>query len=152
VRGVSEAVSRIGPEAAGQRASVPGIGAPSITEAVLPQLINAIAALPRAVVLVLEDYHRLGDSEVNAQLAILLDRGPPNLRVVLSNPDGPAVAARAPAGEPRAPDPAVLRAARWATAQPSSVDGSRLQDFARPRLTMQPTARSVAWSQACGAP
>jgi LuxR family transcriptional regulator, maltose regulon positive regulatory protein len=105
VRGVSEAVSRIGPEAAGQRASVPGRGAPSITEAVLPQLINAIAALPRAIVLVLEDYHRLGDGEVHEKLAVLLDRGPANLRVVLStrtDPDRPAVRARASAGEPRA--------------------------------------------------
>ena len=86
---VSNAVSRIGPEAAGLRASLPDVGAPSVTEVVIPSLINAIAALPRAIVLVLEDYHRLGDSEVHDQLAVLLERGPPNLRVVLSTRTDP---------------------------------------------------------------
>jgi LuxR family maltose regulon positive regulatory protein len=86
---VGEAVSRTGPEAAGLGASLPGVGAPSITEAVLPELINAIAALPRAIVLVLEDYHRLGDSEVHDQLGVLLERGPPNLRVVVSTRTDP---------------------------------------------------------------
>ena len=54
----------------------------------LPRLINAIRALPRAVVLVLDDYHSLGDSEVHEQLAALLERGPPNLRVVLATRTG----------------------------------------------------------------
>jgi LuxR family maltose regulon positive regulatory protein len=86
---VSSALSRVGPEAAGLGASLPGVGAPSITEVVLPTLINAIAALPRAILLVLEDYHRLGDSEVHDQLAVMLERGPPNLRVVLSTRTDP---------------------------------------------------------------
>ena len=73
---VGEAVRRTAPDAE--------LGAPGD----LPRLINAIRALPRAVVLVLEDYHRLGDSEVHEQLAVLLERGPPNLRVVLSTRSG----------------------------------------------------------------
>ena len=81
---VGDALSRIGPDAAGLSPSLPGVGAPSISETVLPELINAIAALPRAIVLVLEDYHRLGESEVHDQFAVLLERGPPNLRVVVS--------------------------------------------------------------------
>jgi LuxR family maltose regulon positive regulatory protein len=41
---------------------------------------------------VLEDYHRLGDGEVHEQLAVLLDRGPANLRVVLSTRTDPPFA------------------------------------------------------------
>ena len=76
---VTDAVGRIG-----IRASLPAVGARSITDVVLPGLINAIATRARPVVLVLEDYHRLGDSAVHEQLAILLERGPRNLRVVVS--------------------------------------------------------------------
>lgn len=86
---VADAVSRVGPEAAGVRASLQGAEAPDIGELVLPRLINAIAAVPRAIVLVLEDYHRLGDSKVHDQLAVLLERCPPNLRVVLSTRTDP---------------------------------------------------------------
>jgi LuxR family transcriptional regulator, maltose regulon positive regulatory protein len=57
--------------------------------ATVPGLINAIAALPRSVVLVLDDYHCLGDSQVHDQLALLLEQGPPNLRVVLATRSQP---------------------------------------------------------------
>jgi LuxR family maltose regulon positive regulatory protein len=61
-----------------------GLGAPGITEVVLPRLINEIASLPRALVLVLDDYHRLRSDDVDGQLAVLLERGPPNLQVAIS--------------------------------------------------------------------
>ena len=86
---VSDAVGRLGTRPAGLRAALPGAVPPSIADAVVPDLINAIAAVPRAVVLVLEDYHRLGDSPVHEQLAVLLERGPPNLSVVLSTRTDP---------------------------------------------------------------
>ena len=86
---VGESLSQLGTRPAGLRA----IGT---------ILINAVAALQRPVVLVLEDYHRLGDSPVHEQLAVLLERGPPNLSVVAVHPDGPPVPARTPACEPRA--------------------------------------------------
>jgi LuxR family transcriptional regulator, maltose regulon positive regulatory protein len=65
-----------------------GLGAPGITEVVLPRLINEIASLPRALVLVLDDYHRLRSDDVDGQLSVLLERGPPNLQVAISTRTG----------------------------------------------------------------
>src|SRR5215210_3676738 len=48
----------------------------SVEEGVIPRLVNTIAALARPLVLVLEDYHRLGESPVHDQLALLLERAP----------------------------------------------------------------------------
>ena len=73
----------------GRALSPPGAPAPRAGADILPNLINMVAAQPRAVVLVLDDYHCLGDSEVHEQLALLLERGPPNLRVVLSTREDP---------------------------------------------------------------
>jgi LuxR family transcriptional regulator, maltose regulon positive regulatory protein len=86
---VREAVSRIDREATGLGGTDPGARSGNVTRVALPELINSIAALPRAVVLVLEDYHRLGDSEVHDQLAVLLERKPANLDVVVSTRTDP---------------------------------------------------------------
>ena len=93
---VTAALRRTDPEPTVPRAPVPtGAAAPSILEVVLPQLINEIAAMPRELVLVLEDYHRLRNSDVHEQLAVLLERGPPTLHVVIaSRADPPLPLAR----------------------------------------------------------
>jgi LuxR family maltose regulon positive regulatory protein len=64
----------------------------SVEEGVIPRLVNAIAAMARPLVLALEDYHRLGDSAVHDQLALLLERAPPTLQVVISTRAAPSLA------------------------------------------------------------
>src|SRR3954470_16929314 len=80
---VAAAVSRVAAPASAPGGEV-GLGAPSVVNVVLPGLINAIAALPRPLVLVLEDYHRVRSDEIDGQLALLLERAPPNLHVAIS--------------------------------------------------------------------
>src|SRR5215210_4256102 len=67
-------------------ASSGGVG---IEEVLIPGLINEITAMPRPLVLVLEDYHRLGESAVHQQLAALIERAPPSLQIVVSTRTDP---------------------------------------------------------------
>ncbi len=72
----------------------PGVGAEALAllrspqpppiESILTVLINGLAALPRAGVLVLDDYHLIGDRAIHAALAFLLERLPPRLRLVIA--------------------------------------------------------------------
>ncbi|HTD76480.1 MAG TPA: helix-turn-helix transcriptional regulator, partial [Chloroflexota bacterium] len=64
----------------------PGAG---ILELVLPTLINDLAELSEPVVLVLDDYHLVSNSEIHAGLEFFLDHLPPTLRVVLSTRSDP---------------------------------------------------------------
>ena len=82
-------------------AAVPGhvvetldlVGAESMsTERLLPVLIHELAATPRNVWLVLDDFHAIQSSAVQAGVAFLLDRLPTNVHVVIStraDPDLP---------------------------------------------------------------
>src|SRR5262249_27652217 len=56
---------------------------PKITGAVLPALINELAALPVPVVLVLDDYHVISERDCHEQIAFLLRHMPPSLQIVL---------------------------------------------------------------------
>jgi LuxR family maltose regulon positive regulatory protein len=57
---------------------------------VLTLLINALAALPAPVVLVLDDYHAITASTIHESLAFLLEHLPPQLRlVIISRSDPP---------------------------------------------------------------
>ncbi len=61
-------------------------------EQALPVLINELAATPRSVWLVLDDFHVIQGSAVHGGVALLLDRLPSNVHVVLStraDPDLP---------------------------------------------------------------
>src|SRR4051794_7457339 len=80
---VAAAVSRVVAPASAPGGEV-GLGAPSVVNVVLPGLINAIASLPRPLVLVLEDYHQVRSDEIDGQLALLLERAPPNLQIAIS--------------------------------------------------------------------
>ncbi len=62
---------------------------PPPTEALLTTLLNEIAALPDEVVLVLDDYHALDARPVDAVLAFLVERLPPQLHLVVATREDP---------------------------------------------------------------
>lgn len=72
----------------------PGVGAEALAllrspqpppiESILTVAINGLAALPRAGVLVLDDYHLIEDRAIHAALAFLLAHLPPRLRLVIA--------------------------------------------------------------------
>jgi LuxR family maltose regulon positive regulatory protein len=74
-------------------------GAQPPPEAVLTVLVNELAAAPEEVVLVLDDYHLVAAAPIHDGLAVLLERLPPQLRLVLaSRADPPLPLARLRAG------------------------------------------------------
>ena len=83
----------------------PGIGAqigallrgpePGSLEAVVTVVINELAAQPGEIMLVLDDYHLIQAVPIHHTLGVLLERGPPQLRlVVASRADPPLPLAR----------------------------------------------------------
>jgi LuxR family maltose regulon positive regulatory protein len=50
----------------------------------LPELINELAALDRALVLVLDDYHLIVEPAIHGELSYLLERLPPSVEVALT--------------------------------------------------------------------
>ena len=62
------------------------LGAPvvSIGEEILPVLVNDLADLSAPLVLVLDDYHVIVDTEIHEQLGYLLNRLPLNMHVVVA--------------------------------------------------------------------
>ncbi|NMB87493.1 MAG: LuxR family transcriptional regulator, partial [Chloroflexi bacterium] len=68
---------------------------PFSAEAVLPNLINAIAAYPQLRLLVLDDYHLVKAAPVHDSLAFFIDHLPPHFRLaLLSRSDPPLALAR----------------------------------------------------------
>ncbi|GIK39986.1 MAG: LuxR family transcriptional regulator [Chloroflexota bacterium] len=68
---------------------------PSPLEIVLTFLLNDLAALPHDVVLVLDDYHLIENSDIHTALTLLIDRLPPLLHLILtSRADPPLPLAR----------------------------------------------------------
>lgn len=61
-------------------------------EAVLTTLMNSVAVLGSENVLVLDDYHLIGNSAIHAALGFLLDHMPPQLHVVLASRSDPPLA------------------------------------------------------------
>jgi LuxR family maltose regulon positive regulatory protein len=67
-------------------------------ESVLVALLNELSAVPEPVVLVLDDYHRVDATEVDAAVSFLLDHMPPQLQLVIAtrqDPDLPLARLRA---------------------------------------------------------
>jgi LuxR family transcriptional regulator, maltose regulon positive regulatory protein len=54
-------------------------------EAVVGALLNELTAVPHELVLVLDDYHVVEDRQVHEELALFLDRLPPNVHVVIAS-------------------------------------------------------------------
>ena len=71
------------------------VAAPDLAGTVLPMLINALAALPGQIVLVLDDYQLIREPACHEQIAALLAHLPPSLLlVVISRADPPLPLAR----------------------------------------------------------
>jgi LuxR family maltose regulon positive regulatory protein len=90
----------------------PGAG---VIDIVLPLFLNDLAGLDRELVLVMDDYHLISNSEVHEAVAYLLEWSPPALRVVLSTREDPPLPlgrlrARGELAEVRADDPASVLA------------------------------------------
>jgi LuxR family transcriptional regulator, maltose regulon positive regulatory protein len=86
---VVEALRRVNPIVG--RRSLGALRAPgtSLLDAVLPSLLNELAALPDPAILVLDDYH-LVDSVVSYRsVAFLVEHLPPNLQLVVSTRSDP---------------------------------------------------------------
>jgi LuxR family maltose regulon positive regulatory protein len=62
---------------------------PPPPQAVLTSLINEIAAYPGSIILVLDDHHAIQSSAVDKALAFLLERLPPQMRLVIATREDP---------------------------------------------------------------
>jgi LuxR family maltose regulon positive regulatory protein len=80
------------------RTAAPGVGEEalgamtgpaSLTDVVLPSLINDLAALPEPVVLVLDDYHLISNERIHALVALLLERLPDTLQLAIATRSQP---------------------------------------------------------------
>lgn len=107
--GVVAALRRVRP-GIGERA-LAAIASPGVDllGVALPLLMNDIAVDDQEVVLVIEDYHLITNSDVHRALAYLIERSPAALRVVVSTRQDPALPlgrlrARAELAEVRADD------------------------------------------------
>jgi LuxR family transcriptional regulator, maltose regulon positive regulatory protein len=89
--GIIAALRRVKP-AIGERA-LAAIASPGVdlVGVALPLLMNEIAVEAGEVVLVIEDYHLITNSEVHRALAYLIERSPAGLRVVVSTRQDPAL-------------------------------------------------------------
>ncbi|HEV2928047.1 MAG TPA: helix-turn-helix transcriptional regulator, partial [Propionibacteriaceae bacterium] len=61
----------------------------SLLDAVLPLLLNELAALTRPAILVLDDYHMIESQECHLSLSFLVEHLPPTLQLVLSTRSDP---------------------------------------------------------------
>jgi ATP/maltotriose-dependent transcriptional regulator MalT len=64
----------------------PGVG---LVDVVLPLFLNDVAGLERALVLVLDDYHLITNTEIHEGLAYLVERLPESLHVVVASREDP---------------------------------------------------------------
>jgi len=62
---------------------------PPPAEAVLAALLNEISALPQPFILILDDYHAVDSKTVDEVLALLLERQPPPLHLVIATREDP---------------------------------------------------------------
>jgi LuxR family maltose regulon positive regulatory protein len=62
---------------------------PPPTEAVLTQLINEIVVIPDRIILVLDDYHVIGSSQVDDILTFLVEYLPPQMHLVIASREDP---------------------------------------------------------------
>src|SRR3954447_13505405 len=78
----------------------PGVGSNALTllqsprpaaDAVLATLLNDLGAIANDVVLVLDDFHLIGEREVHDGMAFLLEHLPPHIRLVIAGRADPAL-------------------------------------------------------------
>jgi LuxR family transcriptional regulator, maltose regulon positive regulatory protein len=83
LEGVIAALRTVVP-GAGEQALVDLAGPASLTDVVLPSLVNDLAAQPQRLVLVLDDYHVIGDPRVHEAVTFVLDHQPATLTLALA--------------------------------------------------------------------
>jgi LuxR family transcriptional regulator, maltose regulon positive regulatory protein len=86
---VVEALHRVDPAVGRHSLAVlraPGV---SLLDAVLPLLLNELAALTRPAILVLDDYHVVESQGCHLSLAFFIEHLPPTLQLVLSTRSDP---------------------------------------------------------------
>jgi LuxR family transcriptional regulator, maltose regulon positive regulatory protein len=66
--------------------ATPGVG---LVDVVLPLFLNELAGLERALVLVLDDYHLITNTDIHEGLAYLVERLPDSLHVVVATREDP---------------------------------------------------------------
>jgi len=64
---------------------------PPSAEVIVTALVNELAALPDALILVLDDYHAITSTAVNSAVTFLLESLPPNLHLVISTRADPPI-------------------------------------------------------------
>lgn len=71
------------PESGEAALAAMGAGWRALREAAIPLLLNDLLAEPDPIVPVLDDYHVISNQQVHATLALLLERMPPALHLVI---------------------------------------------------------------------
>ena len=54
-------------------------------DAIIPRILNELESTDREIVLVLDDYHRVTNPACHESIGLLLERGPPNVQLVVSS-------------------------------------------------------------------
>src|SRR5215217_6302606 len=73
----------------GEQALVNLAGPASLTDVVLPSLVNDVAALSRPFVLVLDDYHVISNPRIHEAVTFLLDHQPDTLQLAVATRSEP---------------------------------------------------------------
>jgi LuxR family transcriptional regulator, maltose regulon positive regulatory protein len=85
-RHITEALRQIAPEGAFGTDGFVGLGfdESNLIEMVLPTLINGLSELPRRVVLVLDDYHCIEESECHKLMSFFIEHLPDTIHLIFS--------------------------------------------------------------------
>jgi LuxR family maltose regulon positive regulatory protein len=62
-----------------------------ITTGLLPRLLNAVAAMPEDIVILLDDFHVMHEQECNDQVEFLVDHLPPQAHLVIASRSDPGL-------------------------------------------------------------
>jgi LuxR family transcriptional regulator, maltose regulon positive regulatory protein len=112
---------------------------------VLPAFVNALASADTPLVLVLDDYHLVTSAQVHASVAMLLDRSPPQLHLMLVTRADPALPlsrlrVRGDLAELRADD------LRFSAAEALEFFSDRLGPQLSERDVLRVLARTEGWA------
>lgn len=83
------ALQTIAPELGARQLPALQAPQPPPAETVLANLLNEIAALPKPVILILDDYHAVDSKAVDEALTLLLERQPPQMHLVVATREDP---------------------------------------------------------------
>ncbi|HEY2437528.1 MAG TPA: hypothetical protein VGH93_10115, partial [Solirubrobacteraceae bacterium] len=87
--GIFAALQTIAPEIGGSAQTALRSPGTTVTDQVLPLLINDLAELPEPVVIVLDDYHLIDNGEIHAAIELLVERLPSSAQLVISTRSDP---------------------------------------------------------------